>query len=70
MTPEQRYLTVKEAAEYLGFKPSAIYHWVSEGKIPYIKKFRSVRFDKTTLDRFMQRDKITLQKGAENGVDI
>lgn len=59
---EARYLTVKQAAMYIGFKPRTLYLWVKDGKMQYIKKGRNVRFDKNVLDRFMSKDVIRIGK--------
>lgn len=58
-----RYLTVEQAAEYLGFATSTIYLWKSQRKIPFIeypgKKGKhhnggTLRFDRLALDRFIR----------------
>ncbi len=58
---EPRYLTVKQAAVYMSFSPSQLYHWLADGKIDYIKKGKAVRFDRKVLDRFMQVDKVEVK---------
>lgn len=63
MTNEQRYLTIKEAAEYLRLAPTTLYHWIKKGKLSYIKigerkgkkrDTRAVRLDRLYLDRLMK----------------
>jgi excisionase family DNA binding protein len=44
----ERLLTVSEVAQLLQVKPSTVYTWVREGKIPHTKIGRLIRF---TLDQ-------------------
>jgi excisionase family DNA binding protein len=55
---EPRWLDVEQASAYTGFATSTLYHWVSDRKVPFVKKGRSVRFDRLALDDFMLRDQI------------
>ena len=48
------YLTAKQVAEYLQVKPLTIYQWAREGKIPSIKIGRVWRFNKETIDTFLE----------------
>ncbi len=48
---EQRYLSVNQAAVYLGVSTSAIRKWIRTGQIPACCRFNgSIRFDKQGLD--------------------
>ena len=38
------YLTLKEVAELLKVKPRTIYAWVSDKRIPYVRKGSLLRF--------------------------
>ena len=51
------YLTVKEAAEYLGVAPNTIRNWDRDGKIPvYRHPISNYRlFDKKDLDRVLRQ---------------
>jgi excisionase family DNA binding protein len=51
---EQRYLSVTEAATYLGLSPKTVYAWVEKGAMPGYKVGRVWRFDKTELDEFVR----------------
>jgi excisionase family DNA binding protein len=53
-TVEQRYLSVLEAATYMGLSPKTIYAWAEKGGIPAYKVGRVWRFDKTELDHFVR----------------
>lgn len=51
---EKRLLTVKEAAAYLGLARLTVYDWVSQRKISFIKVGRLVKFDRCTLDKWIE----------------
>jgi excisionase family DNA binding protein len=51
--PEIQYMTVIEAANYLRLKPQTLYRWAADGKIPFHKLHRSIRFIKSELDAWV-----------------
>lgn len=52
--PEDRLLDVKEAAAMLGLKPSTLYAWAYERRIPAVKLFgRALRFRLSTIQKLM-----------------
>ena len=51
-----RWLTVDQAAMYTGYAKGTLYHMVSERRIPFVKKRRSLRFDRQRLDDWMEKD--------------
>ena len=52
--PDDRLLDVREAAKMLGLKPSTLYQWAHERRIPAVKLFgRSLRFRLTTIKKLM-----------------
>lgn len=74
--PAKKWLTVEEAAEYLGLKKSTIYAYIHEKVLPYYKRGHIVRFKMEELDVWMEASRVEslqeqiqkqLQKGAENG---
>ena len=56
--PQPRWLTIDQAAAYIGFAKGTLYHWVSRRQIPFVKKGRSLRFDRLVLDEWMERDRV------------
>ena len=52
---EQRYLSVAEAARYLGLSRKTLYSWAEKGTMPAYKVGRVWRFDKSELDSFVKR---------------
>ena len=46
----KHYFDITELAERLHIKPSALYAWVEQGKIPHLKLGRLVRFDPHEID--------------------
>jgi len=51
-----RYLRLPDAASYLGYKHKTVYKLVSEKRIPFIRKGRTLFFDRMALDKWMQDD--------------
>ena len=47
------WLTVKALSQRLQIKPSTLYAWASQGKIPCRKIHGLVRFDATEIDRWL-----------------
>jgi excisionase family DNA binding protein len=56
-TLEPRYLSVADAARYLGLSSKSLYIWAEKGTIPAYKVGRLWRFDKTELDQFVRCEK-------------
>jgi excisionase family DNA binding protein len=54
---EEAFLTIREISEYLKVKPSTIYTMVAEKRIPHFKVGRLVRFKKSEIDVWMERNK-------------
>jgi excisionase family DNA binding protein len=52
---EQRYLSVHEAALYLGVSEGGIRKWIRCGTIPYSRFNGSIRFDRFELDKWGKR---------------
>ena len=55
---QPRWLTIDQAAAYIGFAKGTLYHWVNQRQIPFVKKGRSLRFDRLVLDEWMERDRV------------
>lgn len=49
-------LNVKDAAEVLGVKPATIRAWCLRRKLRYFKSGRCVRFRRTWLEEFIERN--------------
>jgi excisionase family DNA binding protein len=51
--PEDKPLTVREAAKFLGVSPQTVYLWVERKQIPHLRVMgRNIRFLKSDLDSF------------------
>ena len=48
-------MTVQEVAEYLRVKPSSIYEWAKNGKIPGVKVGRLWRFKREQIDEWLRK---------------
>ena len=59
MTSDDKLLTPKQAAEYLGVKENTLAVWRSTKRydLPFVKIGRSVRFDIRDLEQFIQSNR-------------
>ena len=54
-TPDpDRYLTVLEVAEQLGFSDQTVYNWIRAKKLPAIKIQKDFRIKQSDVDRLLQ----------------
>jgi excisionase family DNA binding protein len=54
---QPRYLTVQQAAEYVGRSKKSFEYLMSKKMFPVIRRDRLVLIDKNDLDRFMAEQK-------------
>jgi excisionase family DNA binding protein len=52
-TPDDRLLTARAAAAYLGYAVATVYQKKSRGELPFVKLGYSVRFRQSDLDRWI-----------------
>jgi excisionase family DNA binding protein len=66
LTPRGRLLTIQEAADYLGISRASLAGrgWRIKNRLPAIKVGRSVRFDKESLDRWIDRHRERLPRSV------
>lgn len=50
---ESKLLNYQEAAERLGLAPQTLRTWVHQGRIPFLKLGRAVRFSPEMLEKIM-----------------
>jgi len=55
---QKRYLTLKEAAQYLGLSESYLYKATAKKEIPFIRLGRKLIFDIRKLDDLMKQNTI------------
>ncbi len=55
--PENRLLTVQDAARYLAVSVSTLYGWVWQRRIAYVKVGRALRFDLADLEKFVEANR-------------
>ena len=53
-TMQPRFMTVREAAQFLRLAPKTLYSLVSQRRIPYRKAGRRLLFSQEELDRWTQ----------------
>lgn len=56
--PENRLLTVEDAARYLAVSKSTLYGWVWQRRIAFVKVGRALRFDLADLQEFIRVNRI------------
>ena len=47
-------MTVEEVADYLRIKPSTVYEWAKQGKIPAVKMGRLWRFGREEIEAWVK----------------
>ena len=59
---ESMLLTIKDVSVWLNIKPSTLYLWAGQGKIPCRKIHRLIRFDRESIQRWLEsfQDKPTI----------
>ena len=64
---EERPLTVRDAASYLGVSPQTVYLWVERKQIPHLRVMgRNIRFLKSDLEPFRAAFKQKVGYGTAN----
>ena len=61
---QSNLISLKEIAEHLNVKPSTIYAWVNQKRLPYIKIGRLVKFDLRDIDAWIQERKVNEFKAS------
>ncbi len=49
-------MTVRQAAEYLQVNEQVLYRYVREGKVPSVRMGATIRFKRSILDAWLERD--------------
>lgn len=62
MSESREVMNLREASDYLGVSPDALYKYLAEGRIPAFKLGNRWKFKKTRLDAWMEQ-----QSAAANG---
>ena len=64
MVADERPLTVREAAKFLGVSPQTVYLWVERKQIPHLRVMgRNIRFLKSDLEPFRASFKQEMENG-------
>ena len=68
MTIEMRWITIRQAAEYIGLHPKSLYRACQQGKIPSVKAPGiGRRVDKLALDRLLESREVGPEEFAKTG---
>lgn len=66
-TPDpDRYLSVIEVAEQLGFSDQTIHNWIRDKKLPAVKIQRSYRIKQSDVDRLVEAHGTTAPVASED----
>jgi excisionase family DNA binding protein len=57
-------LTIKQLSEWLNIKPSTLYLWAAQGKIPCRKIHGLLRFERDAIQDWLQSFEATYSKAA------
>lgn len=50
-------MTVEDVAEYLRVKPSTVYEWAANSKLPGVKVGRLWRFERSEIERWVRENR-------------
>jgi len=64
----EKWLTVKDVAEYLQLSRDQIYRLAQQGKIPASKVGARWRFRRENIDRWMEEQRVGTQASTRQGV--
>jgi len=65
MINQKLLLTVREVAALTGFSEGTLRHWVSQGRIPFVRiSARCVRFRRTDIESWLET-KVVTRRGQE-----
>ena len=53
-----KLVSVRELAETLGVKPTTIYQWVNQRKIPYVKLGKRILFKPKDINRWIEENTV------------
>ena len=62
---KKRLFDIEEIAEYLGVTVSALYSWVSQRKIPYVKIDKFTKFDLAAIDTWILEKSVGVGKESK-----
>lgn len=63
LEPKDKFLNIKEAAQYLNLADQTLYGYTSKGLIPFIKRAKRVLFLKSDLENWlMQGRKMSIEE--------
>ncbi len=63
---QKRYYSIPDLVIYLNIPEKTIRNWTSQGKIPFLKFGRSVRFDIKKIDKWIKEREVSCFKNQYN----
>jgi excisionase family DNA binding protein len=59
-TTARRLITIAELSALWSVPKATLYNWVNQGRLPYVKLGRSLRFDLVQIDQFREQSTIAV----------
>jgi excisionase family DNA binding protein len=66
---DDRLLDVREAAAMLGLKPSTLYQWAYERRIPVVKLGRALRFRSSVIQKLISDSERPAIRSLDDRID-
>lgn len=60
-TVPENYISLEEAAEYLGVKPSTVRTWIKEKEMPAYRVGRQWKFKRSEIDKWVASGKSAIK---------
>lgn len=64
-----RLMKAQEVADILQVKPSTVYTWVRQGRVPHIRVGRLIRFVAEQIEEFLSRKGDAVSPGVDRSDD-
>ena len=58
--PIRRLMTIEQLASLWSVSKATLYNWVNQGRLPYVKLGRSLRFDVVEIEKYREQSTIAV----------
>jgi excisionase family DNA binding protein len=59
-SPPRRLITIEELSALWSVPKATLYNWVNQGRLPYVKLGRSLRFDLVQIEEFREQSTMSV----------
>jgi excisionase family DNA binding protein len=67
MDAKDRNLTIREAAEVLGFSPHTVRSWIARRQLAHLRIGRSIRVPASEIRRLLTAAMVPVERSADGG---